>query len=71
MIIPVGVPRKPAMTKDDFFNINADMLGRSKGISKCYMKAIVHMAPFGTGINVTCWHQTFGAVRNFKVFVKL
>ncbi|XP_071924223.1 uncharacterized protein [Coffea arabica] len=26
VIIPVGVPRKPAMTKDDLFNINADIV---------------------------------------------
>ena len=29
VLIPAGVPRKPGMTRDDLFNINAGALSRS------------------------------------------
>lgn len=38
VVIPAGVPRKPGMTRDDLFNINA-------GIVKNLTKAIAQHAP--------------------------
>ena len=43
VIVPAGVPRKPGMTRDDLFNINA-------GIVKNLAEAIAKYAP-----GVSCW----------------
>ncbi|XP_022741719.1 malate dehydrogenase, glyoxysomal-like [Durio zibethinus] len=44
VIIPAGVPRKPGMTRDDLFNINAGIVKTlCEGISKCCPKAIVNL----------------------------
>jgi malate dehydrogenase len=44
VIIPAGVPRKPGMTRDDLFNINAGIVKTiSEGIAKCCPKAIVNV----------------------------
>ena len=43
MVIPAGVPRKPGMTRDDLFNINA-------GIVKSLAEGIAKHAP-----QVTCY----------------
>jgi malate dehydrogenase len=38
VVIPAGVPRKPGMTRDDLFNINA-------GIVKSLVEAVAENAP--------------------------
>ncbi|CAA2958815.1 malate dehydrogenase, glyoxysomal [Olea europaea subsp. europaea] len=44
VIIPAGVPRKPGMTRDDLFNINAGIVRTlCEGISKCCPMAIVNL----------------------------
>ncbi|KAG9156719.1 hypothetical protein Leryth_026896 [Lithospermum erythrorhizon] len=44
VIIPAGVPRKPGMTRDDLFNINAGIVKTlCQGIAKCCPKAIVNV----------------------------
>ncbi|XP_057493325.1 malate dehydrogenase, glyoxysomal [Actinidia eriantha] len=44
VIIPAGVPRKPGMTRDDLFNINAGIVRTlCEGISKCCPNAIVNL----------------------------
>ncbi|CAM8925166.1 unnamed protein product [Rhodiola kirilowii] len=44
VIIPAGVPRKPGMTRDDLFNINAGIVKTlCEGISKCCPKAVVNV----------------------------
>ncbi|KAJ7944584.1 malate dehydrogenase [Quillaja saponaria] len=44
VIIPAGVPRKPGMTRDDLFNINAGIVKTlCEGIAKCSPKAIVNL----------------------------
>jgi malate dehydrogenase len=44
VIIPAGVPRKPGMTRDDLFNINAGIVRTlCEGVAKCCPKAIVHI----------------------------
>lgn len=44
VIIPAGVPRKPGMTRDDLFNINAGIVKTlCLGIAKCCPKAIVNL----------------------------
>lgn len=44
VIIPAGVPRKPGMTRDDLFNINAGIVKTlCEGISKCCPNAIVNV----------------------------
>ncbi|KAL4366821.1 hypothetical protein GQ457_05G008030 [Hibiscus cannabinus] len=44
VIIPAGVPRKPGMTRDDLFNINAGIvMTLCEGIAKCCPKAIVNL----------------------------
>ncbi|KAK8673883.1 hypothetical protein V6N13_112192 [Hibiscus sabdariffa] len=44
VIIPAGVPRKPGMTRDDLFNINAGIVKTlCEGIAKCCPKAIVNL----------------------------
>ncbi|XP_017237540.1 malate dehydrogenase 1, peroxisomal [Daucus carota subsp. sativus] len=44
VIIPAGVPRKPGMTRDDLFNINAGIVKTlCEGIAKCCPKAIVNV----------------------------
>ncbi|RRT43306.1 hypothetical protein B296_00046649 [Ensete ventricosum] len=44
VIIPAGVPRKPGMTRDDLFNINAGIVKTlCEGIVKCCPKAIVNL----------------------------
>ena len=44
VIIPAGVPRKPGMTRDDLFNINAGIVRTlCEGIAKCCPKAIVNV----------------------------
>jgi malate/lactate dehydrogenase len=44
VIIPAGVPRKPGMTRDDLFNINAGIVRTlCEGIAKCCPKAIVNL----------------------------
>lgn len=44
VIIPAGVPRKPGMTRDDLFNINAGIVRTlSEAIAKCCPKAIVNI----------------------------
>lgn len=44
VIIPAGVPRKPGMTRDDLFNINAGIVRTlSEGIAKCCPNAIVNV----------------------------
>ncbi|KAJ7968364.1 malate dehydrogenase [Quillaja saponaria] len=44
VIIPAGVPRKPGMTRDDLFNINAGIVKTlSEGIAKCCPNAIVNL----------------------------
>lgn len=42
VIIPAGVPRKPGMTRDDLFNINAGIVKTlCEGVAKCCPNAIV------------------------------
>ncbi|KAM1299034.1 hypothetical protein ACFX2F_025773 [Malus domestica] len=42
VIIPIGVPRKPRMTRDDLFNINAGIVKTiSEAIARCCPNAIV------------------------------
>ncbi|XP_058189650.1 malate dehydrogenase, glyoxysomal isoform X2 [Rhododendron vialii] len=44
VVIPAGVPRKPGMTRDDLFNINAGIVRTlCEGISKCCPNAIVNL----------------------------
>ncbi|KAL6954311.1 malate dehydrogenase [Sarracenia purpurea var. burkii] len=44
VIIPAGVPRKPGMTRDDLFNINAGIVKTlCEGIAECCPKAIVNV----------------------------
>ncbi|XP_052139310.1 malate dehydrogenase, glyoxysomal [Oryza glaberrima] len=44
VIIPAGVPRKPGMTRDDLFNINARIVRTlCEGIAKCCPNAIVNV----------------------------
>lgn len=44
VIIPAGVPRKPGMTRDDLFKINAGIVKTlCEGISKCCPNAIVNL----------------------------
>ncbi|KAG5528226.1 hypothetical protein RHGRI_028981 [Rhododendron griersonianum] len=44
VIIPAGVPRKPGMTRDDLFNINAGIVKTlCEGITKCCPNAIVNL----------------------------
>ncbi|CAL9751323.1 unnamed protein product [Musa acuminata subsp. burmannicoides] len=44
VIIPAGVPRKPGMTRDDLFNINAGIVKTlCEGIVKCCPEAIVNL----------------------------
>ncbi|XP_039803007.1 malate dehydrogenase, glyoxysomal-like [Panicum virgatum] len=44
VIIPAGVPRKPGMTRDDLFNINAGIVRTlCEGIANCCPKAIVNV----------------------------
>lgn len=44
VIVPAGVPRKPGMTRDDLFNINAGIVKTlCLGIAKCCPKAIVNL----------------------------
>ncbi|GFZ18858.1 peroxisomal NAD-malate dehydrogenase 1 [Actinidia rufa] len=44
VIIPAGVPRKPGMTRDDLFNINAGIVKTlCEGVAKCCPKAIVNL----------------------------
>ncbi|KAL3583430.1 hypothetical protein D5086_014491 [Populus alba] len=44
VIIPAGVPRKPGMTRDDLFNINAGIVRTlCEAIAKCCPKAIVNI----------------------------
>ncbi|CAN0917655.1 Malate dehydrogenase, glyoxysomal [Linum grandiflorum] len=44
VIIPAGVPRKPGMTRDDLFNINAGIVKTlSEAVAKCSPKAIVNI----------------------------
>ncbi|KAF7129419.1 hypothetical protein RHSIM_Rhsim10G0084700 [Rhododendron simsii] len=44
VIIPAGVPRKPGMTRDDLFNINAGIVKTlCEGITKCCPDAIVNL----------------------------
>uniref|UniRef100_A0A2P2KD92 Malate dehydrogenase n=1 Tax=Rhizophora mucronata TaxID=61149 RepID=A0A2P2KD92_RHIMU len=44
VIIPAGVPRKPGMTRDDLFNINAGIVKTlCEGIAKCCPKAVVNI----------------------------
>lgn len=42
VIIPAGIPRKPGMTRDDLFNINASIIkGLAEGIAESAPKAFV------------------------------
>ena len=44
VIIPAGVPRKPGMTRDDLFNINAGIVRTlCEGISRCCPRALVNL----------------------------
>ncbi|KAJ8451762.1 hypothetical protein Cgig2_007245 [Carnegiea gigantea] len=44
VIIPAGVPRKPGMTRDDLFNINAGIVKTlCEGIARCCPRAIVNL----------------------------
>ncbi|XP_038970450.1 malate dehydrogenase, glyoxysomal [Phoenix dactylifera] len=44
VIIPAGVPRKPGMTRDDLFKINAGIVRTlCEGIAKCCPNAIVNL----------------------------
>lgn len=44
MIIPAGVPRKPGMTRDDLFNINAGIVkALAEGVAKYCPNAIVNI----------------------------
>lgn len=44
VIIPAGVPRKPGMTRDDLFNINAGIVRTlCEAIAKCCPKAVVNI----------------------------
>lgn len=44
VIIPAGVPRKPGMTRDDLFKINAGIVRTlCEGVSKCCPRAIVNL----------------------------
>lgn len=44
VIIPAGVPRKPGMTRDDLFNINAGIVKTlCEGITKFCPNAIVNL----------------------------
>ncbi|RZC87824.1 hypothetical protein C5167_028277 [Papaver somniferum] len=44
VIIPAGVPRKPGMTRDDLFKINAGIVRTlAEGIAKCCPNAIVNL----------------------------
>ncbi|PKU65818.1 malate dehydrogenase, glyoxysomal [Dendrobium catenatum] len=44
VVIPAGVPRKPGMTRDDLFNINAGIVRTlCEGVAKCCPHAIVNL----------------------------
>ena len=44
VIIPAGIPRKPGMTRDDLFNINAGIVRTlCEGVAKCCPDAIVNI----------------------------
>lgn len=44
VVIPAGVPRKPGMTRDDLFKINAGIVRTlCEGVAKCCPNAIVNL----------------------------
>lgn len=44
VVIPAGIPRKPGMTRDDLFKINAGIVRTlCEGIAKCCPRAIVNL----------------------------
>ncbi|XP_042434173.1 malate dehydrogenase, glyoxysomal isoform X1 [Zingiber officinale] len=44
VIIPAGIPRKPGMTRDDLFKINAGIVRTlCEGVAKCCPRAIVNL----------------------------
>ncbi|WCJ18123.1 Malate dehydrogenase glyoxysomal [Euphorbia peplus] len=44
VVIPAGVPRKPGMTRDDLFNINAGIVRTlCEGIARCCPRAVVNL----------------------------
>ncbi|CAI0471154.1 unnamed protein product [Linum tenue] len=44
VVIPAGVPRKPGMTRDDLFNINAGIVRTlCEGVAKCCPNAVVNL----------------------------
>jgi malate dehydrogenase len=44
VVIPAGVPRKPGMTRDDLFNINAGIVQKlCEGIAKVCPRAVVNI----------------------------
>ncbi|KAI8106987.1 hypothetical protein M9434_001635 [Picochlorum sp. BPE23] len=57
VIIPAGVPRKPGMTRDDLFNINAGIVkSLAEGIAKYCPSAIVNIIsnPVNSTVPITC-----------------
>lgn len=57
VIIPAGVPRKPGMTRDDLFNINAGIVkSLAEAIAKYCPEAIVNIIsnPVNSTVPITC-----------------
>eukprot|EP00889_Picochlorum_renovo_P004269 jgi/Picre1/31299/NNA_006652.t1 len=57
VIIPAGVPRKPGMTRDDLFNINAGIVkSLAEGVAKYCPNAIVNIIsnPVNSTVPITC-----------------
>jgi malate dehydrogenase len=57
VIIPAGVPRKPGMTRDDLFNINAGIVKTlAEGVAKYCPNAIVNIIsnPVNSTVPITC-----------------
>ncbi|KAF3560818.1 hypothetical protein DY000_02019415 [Brassica cretica] len=60
VIIPAGVPRKPGMTRDDLFKINAGIVkALCEGVAKCCPNAIVNLISNPVNSTVTIAAEVF------------
>lgn len=67
VIIPAGVPRKPGMTRDDLFNINASIVqGLAEGIAENAPNAFVLIISNPVNSTVPIVAETFKAKKVFK-----
>lgn len=53
IVVPAGVPRKPGMTRDDLFNINATIVKTiAEASAKVGQQEERHFVWFGTGVGL-------------------